>query len=720
MKLSRTPLALALLASFGVAHAADATTEATDLSAIRVQAAVGHDTPAPGTGLDSYGAASLHDTPASVTVVDRKAIDERQIRTLNELAREDASLGDSYAPVGYYQDIAVRGYPLDLGTGMRMNNLTIAGEQPVALEDKQQVQVLKGLAGMEAGVMEPGGVLNYVSKRPDDVRRATLGTDSHGSRYGALDVGGWLTPTFGVRINAAYEDTHSYVQHADGRRNFYSAAVDWKLSSKATLQLDGNYQTSAQRSVSGYQLLGGSTIPAHASTTRMLGFQPWAAPVGIHAANASARFTYAFTDDWRLRLAAGHSRSVIDDNVAFAYGCYYADDCASGATPGNFFAPNGDYDVYDYRSPDDTRVGDEARAVLEGKFDTGALEHAVSLGASAFQRTIDRRQDVYDYVGTANIRDVDPPVFAPSPNQPGASARRLDSWQHALFALDRIQLGEHWQVIAGDRFVRLDERAHDSDGVPERHTRLRKALPQAAVLWQPSAPLTTYLSYSEGLSLGLEAPFWTSNDGSTLGARLSRQVEAGVKYRVGETLDLTGAVYRIRQPYQFALPDDTEAGFTFVQRGQEVHTGLELAANGQLSDNLGISASAGFIRARAEGTGSAMYEGHQVVNVPRVRATAHLDYRLPFAPALTVQGGWRYAGANVATPDGRERVPAYHVFDAGLRYAASWRSHPLVVQVGVDNLFNRFYWRDTGTSGGDAYLFPGAPRLARLSVTAGF
>ena len=34
-----------------------------------------------------------------------------------------------------------------------------------------------------------------------------------------------------------------------------------------------------------------------------------------------------------------------------------------------------------------------------------------------------------------------------------------------------------------------------------------------------------------------------------------------------------------------------------------------------------------------------------------------------------------------------------------------------------DNLFNRFYWRDTGSSSGDYYLFPGAPRQARLSVT---
>ncbi len=726
-------LALALLATLGAAHpvrAADAKAgapgvvevtgapQATNLSPVHVEAR------APGerrhSGIDSYGNASLHDTPAAVIVVTRQQLDDRQIRTLSELAREDASLGDNYAPVGYYQDISIRGYPLDPATGFRGNNLNITGEQKIPLEDRQHVEILKGLAGIEAGVMAPGGVLNYVSKRPADVRNVILGTDSHGSRYAAIDIGGWLTPYFGVRVNAAHENIHSYVQHADGRRSMLALAADWKISEAATLELDSDYQTSGQRSVSGYQLLGGAAIPTHPDTSRMLGFEPWQQPVGIDSSNSSLRFDYALSDDWRLRLAGGHSRSAIDDNVAFAYGCFYSSDCASGTTPGWFFAPNGDYDIYDFRSPDDTRVSNEARAVLEGQLDTGALSHELSIGASAFRRTIDRRPYVYDYVGTANIAQADPPYFPPSPNQPGASVRRLTSWQHSLFALDRIHLGAHWQLIGGARLVRLHERSYDDDGAPERDTRLNKTLPQAAVLWQPNAPTTVYLSYSEGLSLGIEAPYWTSNGGTMLGPRLARQVEAGIKIQASAVLDLTGALYRIHQPYQFAQPDGTPEGFTFVQRGEEVHTGLELGAHGKLGDNLRLVASASFIQARAESTGRPSYEGHQVVNVPRFRSALYADYRLPFAPRLSLLGGWRHASSNVATPDGQVRVPAYHVFDAGLRYATQWNGRALTWRLSVDNVFNHSYWRDTGSSGGDSYLFPGAPRLARLSVSYSF
>lgn len=723
--LHRIPLPLLVLAVAAVpcTHAQttaddghDSARQATRLSAVHVigQHHDGYD--ADRSQLGSFGGGSLHDTPASVVVFTRDEIDDRQPRSLSELAKGDAALGDNYAPVGYYQDISVRGFVLDDATSFRQNNLTIAGAQLLPLEDKQRVEVLKGLAGIEAGVVAPGGLINYVSKRPADVHTATLGTDSHGSRYGALDLGGWLTPSFGVRFNAAYEDTHSYVQHADGRRNFYALAADWKISPSSLLELDGNYQASAQRSVSGYQLLGGTTIPAHASRTRMLGFEPWQQPVSIAATNLSARYTYTIDPDWRFRLSAGHSRSVIDDNVAYAYGCFYAAACASGATPGYFFAPDGAYDVYDYRSPDDTRDNDEARASVHGHIDTGALSQDLSFGVQAFRRTVDQRQEVYDYVGTANIDQDDPPYFAPSPNQPGPSARRLDSWQRSAFALDRVHLGEHWQVLAGARLVRLHERAYDDSGVLTRTTRLSKTLPQAAVLWQPDAAVTGYLSYGEGLSLGQEAPYWTSNPDVIMPPIHSRQVEAGVKYAVGDHLDLSAAVYRIRQPYQFAQPDDSAEGFSFVQSGQEVHTGLELGAHGQLTEHLRVAASASYIRARAEDTGTPSYEGHQVVNVPRLRTSANVDYTLPFMPQLAVLGGWQYSAPKAALPDGSVRVGAYNVFDAGLRLSTRIAGHAAVWRLMVSNLFDHFYWRDTGSSYGDRFLFPGEPRLARLSV----
>jgi iron complex outermembrane receptor protein len=349
--------------------------------------------------------------------------------------------------------------------------------------------------------------------------------------------------------------------------------------------------------------------------------------------------------------------------------------------------------------------------------ETGSVGHQLTVGADDFRRTVDRRPSVNEYVGTTNIHDAPVPVFAPSPKMPGPSARRLDSRQTAVFALDRMSFGDDWQWLAGGRFVRLDERAYDKRGNPQRHSRLSRFLPQTALVWKATDQLNAYASYVRGISLGQEAPFWTSNADTFLPSVQSRQLEVGVKYVPVDALTLGAAVFRISQPYQYARPDSSDVGYTFVEEGTQTHTGLELTANGQLTDALQIVASASVLQARARDTGTPAYEGHQLVNVPKLRASVHVAYALPFVQGLDVTGGWRYAGANVARADGGVRAPDYSVFDAGLRFQHRLHERAVTWNLSVDNVFNRFYWRDTGSSGGDYYLFPGAPRQARLSVT---
>ena len=207
--------------------------------------------------------ASLLDTPASISVFSQPLLEDRQVRMLSQVLQSDASVGESYAPIGYYENFNVRGFALNAASSYRINGQTIAGEQSVALENKQQVELLKGLSGLQSGVAAPGGLINYVTKRAEAVRSLTLSTNEQGERYLATDLGGWFgsEQQFGLRANLAHEDLRSYVDHADGQRNFASLAFDWQISPDATLQLDAEYQHREQRSVPGYQLLGGSAVP---------------------------------------------------------------------------------------------------------------------------------------------------------------------------------------------------------------------------------------------------------------------------------------------------------------------------------------------------------------------------------------------------------------------------------------------------------------------------
>ncbi|MFX6793971.1 TonB-dependent receptor, partial [Acinetobacter baumannii] len=90
-------------------------------------------------------------------------------------------------------------------------------------------------------------------------------------------------------------------------------------------------------------------------------------------------------------------------------------------------------------------------------------------------------------------------------------------------------------------------------------------LPQTAVVWKATDQLNAYASYVRGISLGQEAPFWTSNADTFLPSVQSRQLEVGVKYVPVEALTLGAAVFRISQPYQYARPDSSDVGYTFVE-----------------------------------------------------------------------------------------------------------------------------------------------------------
>ena len=58
--------------------------------------------------------------------------------------------------------------------------------------------------------------------------------------------------------------------------------------------------------------------------------------------------------------------------MLYVYGCYYEAECNTGSAPYPwFFAPDGTYDVYDYRDPGELRIDAEAEAMITGHIRDG-------------------------------------------------------------------------------------------------------------------------------------------------------------------------------------------------------------------------------------------------------------------------------------------------------------------------------------------------------------
>jgi iron complex outermembrane receptor protein len=628
--------------------------------------------------------ATLKESPLSATVVTRDLLNDQNARLLSDVVKDDASIGEDYAPVGYYGDYEIRGFPIDLATGLEINGMTIAGEQDVPLENKERVEFLKGIAGVESGVASAGGLINFVTKQPAVIEALDLATDHRGTAYGAADLGRLFgsRKQVGARMDAAGESIESYVNDANGWRTMVAGAADWKISPKAILNGDFEYQHKVERSVCGYQLLGGTTVPSldQIYPSTMLGEQPWALPNTFDTINTGARLDYDLTSKWRAFAEASYSHSLINDNVIYAYGCFYNALCqASGGTaPSYFFAPDGGYDIYDYRDPGELRIDAVAEALVTGHIKSGTGHFAIGQdltgGGEVFLRSVQQPgyftaanpyspdgivQDgaVYTYVGSENIFQPIAPFSIESPQQ-SAGPRRLweDNHQSAAIVQDRVHLPGHVQLLAGGRYDSLRDHnyslAATSPGTAPIQTDKPIWLPQYAVTYSPSSALTLYGNYGVLLSLGLQGPFWVDNANQFLAPFYTRQAEVGAKYQPGQRILLTTALYRMRAPFfypkviqapdsfctasEFIAPGD----LCFEQQGRETHDGVEVNAEGKAANWLRLTASASVIRAISADTGTPAFDNRQVLNVPHLRTAVFADIALWRARGLHLMPGW--------------------------------------------------------------------------------
>ncbi len=689
--------------------------------------------------------APLKEAPLSATVVTRSVMSDQMSRVLSDVVKNDASVGEDYAPVGYYGNFAIRGFPIDLATGLEVNGMTIVGEQDVPLENKERVEFLKGIAGIESGVASAGGLIDYVTKRPAAIKALDLGTDHRGSVYTAVDIGHLFgsRQQVGARLNLAGEKIQSYVNGADGWRAVGAGAADWKISPQATLKSDFEYQHKRERSVSGYQLLGGDTVPdmnrIYPST--MLGQQSWEKPNIFDTFNAGMRFDYDLAPSWHAFVAGSFSHSLIDDNVVYAYGTSYDPETGDVSCPDApdapyyFFCPDGTYGIYDYRDPGELRIDAVAEAMAIGHIHTGAISQDIAAGGEIFLRSVqqpgappagapDTVQDgaVYTYVGSENIYQPIVPVPIEDPRQ-SAGPRALweDNHQAAAIVQDRIHLPGRIQLIAGGRYDSLRDHNYSA----ALNTDKSIWLPTYAATYNPAENLTLYGNYAVLLSLGPQSPFWTDNGSQFLSPFYSRQAEIGAKYEPDQRILISAALYRMRAPFFYPkvlagpdsfCPEGTEGDLCFESAGRETHEGVEFNAQGKAANWIKLTASLAAMSATSSNTGTPSFDNKQVINAPRVRTALFAELAVPRVHGFFLTPGWNYTDRKEATRDDSVSVGGYNVFNLGARYTPGGEQGHLTLRLYADNITDKRYWKDTGASYGDTFIHLGAPTTVRLAA----
>ncbi|MGJ7914338.1 TonB-dependent siderophore receptor, partial [Massilia sp. LXY-6] len=706
-------LACAILQAFSV-HAQTQTADQPITEVVVTGARTGLERAAVG----GFSDAPLWETPASITAIGRTQMQDLSIRSTTEAMRYDASVSDAYNAVGYAEQFSIRGFALDNNYSYRKDGFAIPGDTQIPLENKERIEVLKGLAGLTAGVATPGGIVNYVTKRPTNtpLRSATVEVSERGTLYGTVDLGGRFDDRrFGYRINAAAADLHSYVRGANGDRQFVSGAFDWQITPDALLQLDLDYQHKAQITAPGFQLIRNEVLPTGVSARMLLNDQPWTRPVDTRDTNLGLRFEYKLADGWKATVAANKHWFKRDDFTAFPYGCSNE---GAGFYPG--YCSNGDYDVYDYQSVGERKSPWGLQAMLQGRFATGAMRHELTVGASYSERHDSFGDYVYDYVGYSNLWHPLVSPHAAADRVTGPVFERRSDQESALFAQDIVTLSPQLTLHGGLRYVQAKRSDWEEDR-PVLHTAGYVAskdsflLPSVALVYGLNRDWNVYGSVSHGLQHGGIAPMQTANENQVLEPARSKQFEVGAKGRLAG-LNLSASLFQIRQGLEYTDPNRTVAvvvdGETlqrhpFVRGGRETHRGLELSADGKLGADLQAGLSLMALNTRQDGTGDPTIDGKRVTDVPNFKSTAWVEYAVPQVPGLKVDANWQYSGKKAFDVENRVTVPDYHVFGLGAAYAMHLGATRVTLRARVDNLFDKFYWRDvTPALGG--YLLPGA------------
>jgi iron complex outermembrane receptor protein len=666
----------------------------------------------------------LKDAPASISVISRDLLDDRQVKLISEAVRTDASVGDYYATLGYYENLSIRGFSLDPATSFRMNGMSLTGEQNFAFENKERVEILKGVSAMQAGASSPGGIVNFVTKRPKDIMSATVGTGERGTEYVAADFGTFLNKekSLGIRINAAHEDIKPFVEHAKGKREFVSLAVDAKLSNKTLAQFDIEYQDKSQIGVSGLMLLGDAVdgsnarVPTGISPDIQLNRHSWVLPTEIKSLNTGLKIDHELNDNNRVFFHLSRSEVKINDRQAYPLPL-------SGGT----FGPTGDFTVSDFRSENELRRNDQIQIGLSTKFNTGSIEHQVKYGVSILQRSIFQGQARFQSVGTDNIYTLNAAIPVGSDGL-GPRTKTLDHQQNSFFIQDNLKINDKVNLYLSSRFIELSDQSFSATasqlGKDLGEFKKNYFLPSVGLTYKLSPKTTNYISYSEGVESGTK-PIETSFRNTTpLKPRKTDQVELGVKHALSTDSLIAATLFRATRPNEY-VDQNTYDPVTFTyekisQDGRVVHTGLELSYAQKVTKRLNLTSSAMYLEARQEGSSVISQNGSQAIGIPNWRGAVFADYLIPNVENLSAQGGWTYVSSKGVTLSNSIKVPGYHKFDAGLKYIDKVGESKATYRVFVENLFDTFYWRDVSQTYGSNTLYPGAPRIFRASATFDF
>ncbi len=655
----------------------------------------------------TFGSRDLVNIPQSVSVITQEVLLDQQVRALGDLVRNDPSVIVSNPP-GFNETINIRGYNLDNSSSYRRENLIFQNQVQSPFENKAAVEIVKGPAAIRYGFTPPGGIINYVLKRPTDTPYTFVQAfgDSNGTVGLHGDFGGKVDDTFGYRINALVSEEASYVDDVAGPRQMFSALFEWKPIEKLTIDFEGEYQYRELEQQATIRLNSFDADLTTAQRKQLLeDFDPktfigqkWGTyPTRNFVGSIGAR--YEFNDDWKIEGRIQKMNLVRDQQGA-------------GIVNGSLQA-NGDFETQIFFSQSQVRDPFSAEAFISGKVTTFGIEHDLAIG-SAYSRNPLRFSLTSDRVnvGQSNIFN---PIDLPFPEvASGPSVDALIFTQRAVFITDFIEISDKLEVLAAVRYTeQKNEDIFNDEGTLQEFYKDNILSPNLGIIYKPLKNLSVYGSYATGVTNGLQIPTDAANFGDEifLDPVETEQFEIGVKAEIFKRTLLTAAVFDIDQPLAFI-----DGNNVFRYGGSQRHRGAEFTLSGQVTNDLKLIVGGLYLDAVIDNESDPELDGQRPQSVPEFQGNIYADYQLAFAKGLSANAGLFYTGERFADNLETFEVDGYVRLDLGAKYEFDIMGTGMTARLNVRNVTNNQFIE--GLAFG-SFLY-GAPTTAIFSLAANF
>ncbi|WP_321283134.1 TonB-dependent siderophore receptor [uncultured Vibrio sp.] len=644
------------------------------------------------------------DTPQTVNVINQQFLQDIRATTLDDAYGYTTGLTRSNVDADGF---TLRGMPADLNT-IQVNGLPGLASRfgSPTTANVERVEVLKGPASIMYGQIQPGGMVNIITKKPQDI--ASFSYDISATTYatgvsyfgddngftGTIDATGPLNAsrTWMYRLIISGENADSYRDDVDQQNYYLFPTLTYRPSELTELTFGLELQSEHRVADNGLVALNNDIDQVASIDTHYQSSDDTDEDEGLVAfASYNTMLVNGFdlTVDWRSvwhedSRDLHETRDVVDSTSLVK-------------VRDRDQVNKREYHFVDVRTT--------------GSLWTGDVEHQLLLGGNIGLEKRDFLRETYatttvDFTNPQDVTGRDQSAYK-------VDHRITDYTNYGLYLQDTVYLSEKWTVMGGIRYMRQDV---DFDYVSKSTDDTQSTdafVSQAGIVYKIVDGTSLYTSYGESFNPNSVEKKDVNDD--AFDPEEGRQYEVGVKTDLlNSNSNLTVAYFDIEKSN--VVEKNSSGDYEFL--GEVRSKGVETELLMKPLENWQVKLGYAYVDSEISENPDASIQGSRTPMTAYHDAYFWTKYNFPYQVAGGVLGttfGANYEGARYTSEDPSDRVelPAYVTVDVGVHYEVK----DYRLSLNVANLLDEEYY----VGGTDSHrLYLGDPRNVTLSVSGKF